>query len=234
MSLSKDIFPLKNNSRQLPYLSYQPKFRYHTSAVLASAIDMVTLPWRSRNNRVDMTEVVNKLNVHGRKIAATGICMPFPLREREYFVEFLDRLEAQKDLNFHQAVGLASLTPGCHEVAKDIQVESLSLRGMACKDRFKPSRDMRSTKMPIYTGRYALVDSISGAIFSHFAKRNANPARNVAMPNSIMSIDESLPTSCPFPHIFNKNKVSNNGLILDDESSHNSGFTFMFKYHVIY
>jgi hypothetical protein len=81
---------------------------------------------------------------------------------------------------------------------------------------------MRSTKIPIYTGRYALVDSISGAIFSHFAKRNANPARNVAMPNSIMSIDESMPTSCPFPQIFNKNKVSKNGLILDDESSHNS------------
>ena len=88
--------------------------------------------------------------------------------------------------------------------------------------------------MPIYTGRYALVDSISGAIFSHFAKRNVNLAKNIAMPNSIMSIDETLPTSCPFPHIFNKNKVSNNGLILDDESSHNSGFTFKFKYHVIY
>ena len=111
MSLSKDIFPLQNNSRQLPYLNYQPKLRYHTSAVLASAIDMVTLPWRSRINRVDMTEVVNKLNVHGRKIAATGICMPFPLREREYFVEFLDRLEAQKDLNFHQAVGFERQNP---------------------------------------------------------------------------------------------------------------------------
>jgi hypothetical protein len=88
-------FPLKNNFRQLPLLKYQPQLHYHTSAILASAIDTVTLPWRSRRNKIDMAEILNKLNVNGRKVAATAMSLPIPLRTNEFFVEFLDRIESR-------------------------------------------------------------------------------------------------------------------------------------------
>merc|ERR1712150_32173 len=82
-------------------------------------------------------------------------------------------------------------------------------------DIFKPKRDMRSNKVPLYTGRYAMIDSVTAALFSHFDKMNESKRSQIRMPQSIVSIDDGLPTGCPFPHIFQKSKISKNGLIQD-------------------
>jgi len=226
MSLSKDTFPLKDNFRQLPFSKYQPQSHYHTSAILASAIDTMTLPWRSRRNKIDMAEIASKLNINGRKVAATAISLPFPLKSNEFFVELLEKIENERSGkygSFHENVNLVSLMPGCHNVTKDVQIECLSLRGIGVNECFKPKRDMRSTKMPSYTGRYALTDSIPCALFSHFARMKEIGNGNSTIPNSITSIDTSLPTECPFPHLFDKSKLSKNGLVLEDGSTNNSG-----------
>ena len=226
MSLSKDTFPLKNNFRKLPFSLYKPESHYHTSAILASAIDTMTLPWRSRRNKIDMTEISSKLNLNGRKVAATAISLPFPLKSDEFLVQFLEKIEnerACKTGNFHESVNLVSLMPGCHNVTKDIQLESMSLRGIDVKERFKPKRDMQSTKMPAYTGKYALTDSIPHALFSHFAKMKERGRENMNIPNSISSIDSSLPTECPFPHLFDKSGVTENGFLIQDGQEKNSG-----------
>merc|ERR1711890_129743 len=46
--------------------------------------------------------------------------------------------------------------------------------------------------------------------------------KHVVMPKSITSIDTSLPTGCPFPHIFDKSRISSNGFLVDD-TTENSG-----------
>ena len=219
MSLSKDTFPLKNNFRQLPLLNYQPQNHYHTSAILASAIDTVTLPWRSRRNKIDMSEVLSQLNLNGRKDAATAISLPLPLRTTEFFVDFLEKIESkigEQDDNFHEKINLMSLTPGINNVTKNVQLESLSVRGISKQERLKPKRDMRSNKLPAYTGRFAMTDSVSGALFSHFDKMKEIGKKHVVIPKSITSIDTSLPTGCPFPHIFDKSRMSSNGFLVDD------------------
>lgn len=235
MSLSKDTFPLKNNFRQLPLLNYQPQNHYHTSAILASAIDTVTLPWRSRRNKIDMSEVLNQLNLNGRKVAATAISLPLPLRTTDFFVEFLEEIESkigEKDGNFHEKTNLMSLTPGVNNVTKNIQMESLSLRGISVKERLKPKRDMRSNKLPAYTGRFAMTDSVPEALFSHFDKMKEIGKRQRVIPKSITSVDTSLPTGCPFPHIFDKTKISSSGFLLEDTAD-NSGLEIEFKYYTI-
>lgn len=221
LSLSKDTFPLKNNFRQMPHVNYQTNSHYHTSAILAAAVDTITLPWRSRRNRIDMTEILNKLNINGRKVAGAALSFPLPLRSNEYFVEFLENIEkaaAQNDVNLHKKMNLTSITPGCHDVTKNIQAETWCLRGIN-REMFKPKRDMRSNKAPIYTGRYAMTDSVTGALFSHFDKMRETRRDYIQMPQSITCIDNSLPTGCPFPHVFQRSKISKNGLLLNDTSN---------------
>ena len=218
LSLSKDTFPIKNNYRRIPMINYQTQNNYHTSAILAAAVDTITLPWRSRRNRIDMHEIVSKLNFNGRKVAGAALALPLPLTSDKFFVQLLEDIEAEtgrNDVNIHEKMNLTSITPGSHIVNNDIQAETWSIRGIN-KDKFKPKRDMRSNNLPLYTGRYAMIDSIPGALFSHFDKMKATGKCHIPMPRSISSIDDSLPTGCPFPHIFDNSKVSKSGFLLDD------------------
>ena len=47
MSLNEETFPLFNiRARKFSDFSYNPELHYHTSAILATAFDTLTLPWR--------------------------------------------------------------------------------------------------------------------------------------------------------------------------------------------
>lgn len=46
----------------------QPSLWYHSSSVLALALDALTLPYRLRNNSVPMWQVADTLAVSGRKV----------------------------------------------------------------------------------------------------------------------------------------------------------------------
>ncbi|XP_039977266.1 protein misato homolog 1 isoform X2 [Xiphias gladius] len=62
-----------------PYLNYDPSLWYHSSAVLALALDALTVPYRLRNNRVPMWQVADTLAVSGRKVVAAYGAVPFPM-----------------------------------------------------------------------------------------------------------------------------------------------------------
>lgn len=49
---------------------HQPSLWYHSSAVLALALDALTLPYRMRNNSTPMYQVAETLAVSGRKVGA--------------------------------------------------------------------------------------------------------------------------------------------------------------------
>ena len=46
----------------------QPSLWYHSSSVLALALDALTLPYRLKNNSVPMWQVADALAVSGRKV----------------------------------------------------------------------------------------------------------------------------------------------------------------------
>lgn len=52
----------------LPCCSIQPSLWYHSSAVLALALDALTVPYRMRNNSIPMWQVAETLAVSGRKV----------------------------------------------------------------------------------------------------------------------------------------------------------------------
>ncbi|KAF3707209.1 Protein misato -like protein 1 [Channa argus] len=62
-----------------PYLNYDPSLWYHSSSVLALALDALTVSYRLRNNSVPMWQVADTLAVAGRKVVAAYGAVPFPM-----------------------------------------------------------------------------------------------------------------------------------------------------------
>ncbi|KAG7324692.1 hypothetical protein KOW79_012708 [Hemibagrus wyckioides] len=52
-----------------PLFSYDPSLWYHSSAVLALALDTVTVPYRLRQNSAPMWQLADALTVSGRKVS---------------------------------------------------------------------------------------------------------------------------------------------------------------------
>ncbi|XP_037549116.1 protein misato homolog 1 [Nematolebias whitei] len=64
---------------EFPHLSYDPSLWYHSSSVLALALDGLTVPYRLRNNSAPMWQVADSLAVSGRKVVAAYGAVPFPM-----------------------------------------------------------------------------------------------------------------------------------------------------------
>lgn len=62
-----------------PHLNYDPSLWYHSSSVLALALDALTVPYRLRSNGVPMWQVADTLTVSGRKVVAAYGAVPFPM-----------------------------------------------------------------------------------------------------------------------------------------------------------
>lgn len=62
-----------------PHLNYDPSLWYHSSSVLALALDALTVPYRLRNNSVPMWQVADTLTESGRKVVTAFGAVPFPM-----------------------------------------------------------------------------------------------------------------------------------------------------------
>ncbi|KFQ22335.1 Protein misato 1, partial [Mesitornis unicolor] len=61
-----------------PYISYDASLNYHSSAILAAALDTLTAPYRLRSSRGSMMHLAETLNFSGRKVVAAWASVPFP------------------------------------------------------------------------------------------------------------------------------------------------------------
>ncbi|KAM3857945.1 protein misato homolog 1 [Diretmus argenteus] len=64
-----------------PHLTYDPSLWYHSSSVLALALDSLTVPYRLRHNSAPMWQVADSLAVSGRKVVAAYGAVPFPMTD---------------------------------------------------------------------------------------------------------------------------------------------------------
>ncbi|KPP75506.1 protein misato1-like [Scleropages formosus] len=72
------------------HLHYDPVQWYHSSAVLALALDSLTVPYRLRHNSVPMWQVADALVVSGRKVVAAYGAIPFPMMQGTSLPDTLD------------------------------------------------------------------------------------------------------------------------------------------------
>ncbi|XP_054834631.1 protein misato homolog 1 isoform X2 [Eublepharis macularius] len=63
----------------LPYVHYDASLDYHTSAILATALDTCTVPYRLQASTISMAHLAEALNFSGRKVATAVTAVPFPV-----------------------------------------------------------------------------------------------------------------------------------------------------------
>ncbi|XP_011607631.2 protein misato homolog 1 isoform X1 [Takifugu rubripes] len=81
LSLRGSLSRKHSSPTTFPHLTYDPSLWYHSSAVLALALDALTLPYRMRNNSTPMYQVAETLAVSGRKVVAAYGAIPFPMMQ---------------------------------------------------------------------------------------------------------------------------------------------------------
>lgn len=69
--------------------NFQNQLDYHSSAILASAIDTFTLGYRSRSDCDSMKTVCTKLTPLGRKAVSASIQLPLGFESKSNLLDFL-------------------------------------------------------------------------------------------------------------------------------------------------
>ncbi|XP_045838976.1 protein misato homolog 1 isoform X3 [Meles meles] len=62
-----------------PHLHYDATLPFHCAAVLATALDTVTVPYRLHSSPVSMAHLADLLNFSGKKVVTAAATIPFPL-----------------------------------------------------------------------------------------------------------------------------------------------------------
>ncbi|XP_019664596.1 protein misato homolog 1 isoform X2 [Ailuropoda melanoleuca] len=62
-----------------PHLHYDATLPFHCAAILATALDTVTVPYRLRSSPVSMVHLADMLNFSGKKVVTAAATVPFPL-----------------------------------------------------------------------------------------------------------------------------------------------------------
>lgn len=62
-----------------PLLQYDAALPFHCGAILATALDTVTVPYRLCSSPVSMVHLADMLNFSGKKVVSAGATIPFPL-----------------------------------------------------------------------------------------------------------------------------------------------------------
>jgi len=103
----------------------QNRLQYHTSAIIASALDTITLRHRLRKNPCHLSDLVDPMSLLGRRVASASLALPLPIRTDSFL---LDTLESWYGPLW------TSLTPRCKADPDCIQdkvwMQSVVIRGV--------------------------------------------------------------------------------------------------------
>lgn len=189
LSLSKTGWTQPGDPRQFSNLSYDINNRYQSSALLATALDTLTMRYRHKKHTMSaLSDLCSDLNKLGRKAAATSLCLPFPMRRKKDLIDVLDQLEG--DL-------WTSLTP-C-EISKDKSMQSLALRGVPEERLKRPMHEAkRQISLPAY--RCSTVHEMMSLYLA---------ASCYATATYLVTSEQPMKIKPPYPRIFNYNVYEN-------------------------
>lgn len=181
--------------RKFPSMTYRSELKYHSAALLATALDTVTLRYRNKEFPMSaLSDLCADLNKLGRKAAATSLSLPFPMVAKKDLIEVLDEFDGSL---------WTSLTPSCN-ISMDRNMQSLALRGIP-EDRLKrPMQEaQKQVSMPAY--KCSTVHEMMSFYLACSCYASATHLTNIEAPLQIRD---------PYPNIFQDN-VYKNGNITD-------------------
>ncbi|XP_044261356.1 protein misato [Tribolium madens] len=182
--------PLSSNPPQFNFLSLKPDFPYHTSAILASTLDTLSLNYRLKNSKNTLIDICSDFTTNGRKAASASVCLPFPLKTNEDFIDCLNTWEGHLS---------QSVTPWC-DISPDNSLQLVVLRGIP-ETRLKqpPHLAEKQRNFPAYR-----CDSLK-EMLSYFIVCTSYGTKS-----EVTVCGEQMSVKTPFPGFFN-DRVGNTG-----------------------
>lgn len=170
--------------RNFRNLNYNQESLYHTSAIIATALETLTTPYRTKGNAFTIGDFCSDLNRNGRKIAAASLQLPFGIKSGEDLLQCLD--EWQGPL-------FESLTPN-YKIEEDKTVQHITLRGIPLYRLKKEERYAKAQKqMPAY--RCQTVEEMLQFYFSSTCVYTAS---------RVTTLNAGLNVGVPYPDIFSE------------------------------
>nr|XP_006001695.1 PREDICTED: protein misato homolog 1 [Latimeria chalumnae] len=77
-----------------PHVNYDASLNYHTSALLATALESMTLPYRLHSASVTMSQLAEALTFSGRKVVTSWASVPFPMKDGDSLPDALCSYQA--------------------------------------------------------------------------------------------------------------------------------------------
>ncbi|XP_071447231.1 protein misato homolog 1 [Hetaerina americana] len=176
--------------REFKYLNYNALLPYHTSAILAVALDTLTMRHRLRSKPQErLSTLANALGRLGRRATAVKAGIPFPLAGDGDAGFLLEALEAWDGPLWH------SLSPSCGDLeAERIWMQSVVLRGVG-QERLKSPTSMRKNQdgNPAYS--CTTVEEMLKLFLYCCSYATASHVTSASQPCNV---------GAPFPHIFSE------------------------------
>ncbi|XP_071582951.1 protein misato homolog 1 isoform X1 [Heliangelus exortis] len=125
-----------------PYIHYDASLNYHSSAILAAALDTLTAPYRLCSSQGSMLHLAETLNFSGRKVVAAGASVPFPALRGSSLPDILCAYEEEVPWK---------LLSSCREQKVSCCfAQSVVLRGI-CKESHLSSCQGKQPRSPLHT-----------------------------------------------------------------------------------
>ncbi|XP_072167195.1 protein misato homolog 1-like [Diadema setosum] len=198
LSLASTLWRKVGSPVTFPHLEYKPSLHYHTSAVLACAMDTATLPLRATEGAVSLSMMTDAIAARGRKIGSLCTSLPLPLHHQSTLADMLSASPLPwQPVSPHHGMDLV-----------DPFAQSVVLRGVP-QNRLK--RPPAANLNP-----YHSCHDEEEMLRNHLI---ANYPRTLS---SGRCINPPCKTGAPFPHIFDS-KVSREGQLMDEHRKEEQG-----------
>ncbi|XP_065515993.1 protein misato homolog 1 isoform X1 [Lathamus discolor] len=176
-----------------PYLSYDASLSYHSSAILAAALDTLTVPYRLSSSQGSILHLAETLNFSGRKVAAAWASVPFPA---------LHGSSLPDALCTHQDVPWKLLASCRERKGSSCFAQSVVLRGLG-KDRPGSSSAGGQPRSPLHACEST----------EHVLQHYLHSACPGAFSTSHV-LEQPCYTPAPYPQFFSP-RLSREGFLLD-------------------
>ncbi|XP_041976785.1 protein misato [Aricia agestis] len=184
------------HARKFEYIKYDPAKYYHSSALLASALDTLSQKYRHRDNLFTLSDLCADMTGYGRKMASASLGMPIALNESEYLIDFLNNTTKP----IYQ-----SITPSC-KIATDKIFQLITVRGIPDTYLKAPPKEAKEQmNLPAYR-----CNNVKEMFELYFQANNFLSATNMTVCEKPMDI------KTPFPSIFSP-ELNKYGFVRNNE-----------------
>ena len=179
------LTPLSTSSPVLPFVPQQSSL-YHTTSLLAAAIDTASLIYRIPESGLDLQDFTSVLTATGRKLTSLSTLLPFPLLKDSTLLH---------SLSLHPPSSSSSLTPYLHTLCTPVTACNI-VRGVP------------SSYKPFTTGAtsYDSFTSLNDVISHEFGKKYSGCDSFSMLANSPLVLRH------PFPNVFSP-RITPNGFV---------------------